>query len=200
MPLSAMKEIRRVCVYCASSSRVDPAYFEACRDLAALLVQHNCEVVYGGGGVGLMGTLADTVLELGGRITGIMPEFMKQVEWEHKGLSSINLVQDMHARKKLFLDGTDAVIALPGGCGTMEELLEVLTWKRLGLFNKPIIIVNTNGYYDHLLAMLEKSIEDQFMAPIHRTMYAVASVPDDIPYLVEEMGDWNEGAIKFVNL
>jgi len=195
-----MKGIKRVCVYCASSSRVDPAYFEACRELAALLVQHHCEVVYGGGGVGLMGTLADTVLELGGRITGIMPEFMKKVEWEHKGLSSINLVQDMHTRKKLFLDGTDAVIALPGGCGTMEELLEVLTWKRLGLFNKPIIIVNTNGYYDPLLAMLEKSIEQQFMAPIHRTMYAVAAHPDDIPYLIEEMADWNEGAINFVNL
>jgi uncharacterized protein (TIGR00730 family) len=200
MLFEAMKGISRVCVYCASSSRVDPAYFEACRDLAVLLVRYNCEVVYGGGGVGLMGTLADTVLELGGKIIGIMPEFMKKVEWEHKGLSSINLVQDMHTRKKLFLDGTDAVIALPGGCGTMEELLEVLTWKRLGLFNKPIIILNTNGYYDPLLAMLERSIEEQFMAPIHRTMYAVASIPDDIPYLIEEMGDWNEGAIKFVNL
>jgi uncharacterized protein (TIGR00730 family) len=195
-----MKGIRRVCVYCASSSKVHPAYFEAAERLGALLVAHNCEVVYGGGGVGLMGTLADTVIRLGGNITGIMPEFMKEVEWEHKGLSTINLVQDMHARKKLFLDGTDAVIALPGGCGTMEELLEVMTWKRLGLFNKPIIIVNTLGYYDPLLHMLEKSIEEQFMAPIHRTMYAVAAQPEDIPFLIDQMGEWTEGAIKFINL
>jgi uncharacterized protein (TIGR00730 family) len=195
-----MRGIRRVCVYCASSSKVHPSYFEAAERLGALLVEHSCEVVYGGGGVGLMGTLADTVIRLGGNITGIMPEFMKEVEWEHKGLSSINLVQDMHARKKLFLDGTDAVIALPGGCGTMEELLEVMTWKRLGLFNKPIIIVNTLGYYDPLLHMLEKSIEEQFMAPIHRTMYAVAAQPEDIPFLIDQMGEWTEGAIKFINL
>lgn len=195
-----MKGIRRVCVYCASSSKVNPSYFEAAERLGVLLVEHSCEVVYGGGGVGLMGTLADTVIRLGGNITGIMPEFMKEVEWEHKGLSTINLVQDMHARKKLFLDGTDAVIALPGGCGTMEELLEVMTWKRLGLFNKPIIIVNTLGYYDPLLHMLEKSIEEQFMAPIHRTMYAVAAQPEDIPFLIDQMGEWTEGAIKFINL
>lgn len=192
--------INRVCVYCASSSRVDKKYFDAAERLGKLLVEHNCEVVYGGGGVGLMGTLADTIIQLGGKIIGIMPEFMKEVEWEHKGLSSINLVNDMHARKKMFLDGTDAVIALPGGCGTLEELLEVMTWKRLGLFDKPIVIVNTSSYYDPLLEMLEKSIEEQFMAPIHRTMYSVVQDPEEIPLVIEQLGSWDEGAIKFVNI
>jgi uncharacterized protein (TIGR00730 family) len=195
-----MKGIQRICVYCASSSKVDQVYFTAARQLGKMLAQHNITVVYGGGGVGLMGALADAVLAEGGSITGIMPEFMKAVEWEHKGLSHINLVEDMHTRKKMFLDGTDAVIALPGGCGTLEELLEVMTWKRLGLFNKPIIIVNTGGYYDPLLQMLERSIEEQFMAPIHRTMYSVVNEPEEIPLMIDKTGDWSHGAIKFVNL
>jgi uncharacterized protein (TIGR00730 family) len=195
-----MTTIKSVCVYCASSSRVDPKYLKAASRLAEVLVEQKIHIVFGGGSVGLMGTLADKTLELGGRITGIMPHFMNDVEWAHKGLADLDFVVDMHERKKKFLDMSDAVIALPGGCGTLEELLEAMTWKRLGLFNKPIIIVNTDGYYDPLIQMLERSIEEQFMSPIHRSMYTIVARPEEVMLALENHEAWNSGAIRFINI
>jgi len=195
-----MKKINSVCVYCASSSRVDPKYLDAAKRIAETLVNQQIHVIFGGGSVGLMGMLADRTIELGGTITGIMPQFMNEVEWAHKGLSDIDFVLDMHERKKKFLDKSDAVIALPGGCGTLEELLEAMTWKRLGLFNKPIIIVNTDGYFDPLIQMLERSIEEQFMSPIHRSMYTIVAQPEEVVMALEDQEEWNSGAIRFVNI
>jgi uncharacterized protein (TIGR00730 family) len=189
--------ISQVCVYCASSPRVDAAYFEATDALAAALVQADVKVVFGGGATGLMGRLADRVLALGGHITGIMPNFMKEVEWAHKGVQHFHFVGDMHERKKRFLDGTDALIALPGGCGTLEELLEAITLKRLGLFTKPIIIINTRGYYDPLLAMLERSVTEGFMNPQHRAIWSVLDDPAAIIAAIEAAPPWSKEAIRF---
>lgn len=160
--------IKKVCVYCASSDKVDDAYFRGASTLGQLLANNKITTIYGGGSAGLMGRLADSALEHGGQVVGIIPHFMKEVEWQHKHLTELILVEDMHERKRRFLIDVDAVVALPGGCGTFEELMEVITLKRLGVFIKPIIIVNQNGYYDHLVAMLEKAIEEKFMGEQHR--------------------------------
>ena len=189
-----------VTVYCASSNQVAPVYFDAMERLATHLVNNQTTIIYGGGGIGLMGRLADTVLKLGGRIVGVMPEFMRSVEWAHLGVTEFQFVADMHERKKRFLAGVDAVITLPGGCGTFEELLEVITLKRLGQFTKPIIIVNTNRFYDPLIALLERSIEEGFMAPKHRQMWTVIDEPEQVLEAIQRAPAWDEQAILFATL
>ncbi len=138
------------------------------------------EVIFGGGSVGLMGQLADTIIEKGGKITGVMPHFMKAVEWDHKGVKDFHFTDTMHQRKQKFLDHADGLITLAGGCGTFEELLEAITLKRLGIFNKPIVILNTDHYYDPLREMLEKSITEQFMTEAHREMWIFVNEPEDV--------------------
>lgn len=200
-PLSKQTHmIKRVCVYCASSNQVDPVYFEAAEKLGTLLTDHGVTVVYGGGAVGLMGKLATTVLEKGGHIVGIMPNFMKEVEWQHKGLKELHLVGDMHERKKKFLEETDALVALPGGCGTLEELLEAITLKRLGLYTKPIIILNINQFYDPLLSMLDKCIAEKFMAEIHRNMWTVIFDPVQTIQAIENACPWPAESIRHASL
>ena len=137
----------QVCVYCASSGQIHPEYFEATAKLAKDFAINGVSVVFGGGSSGLMGQLADSIIENGGTIKGIMPEFMNEVEWGHRGVSDFVYTQTMHERKSKFLEGTDALVALPGGTGTYEELFEAITLKKLGQFTKPIIILNTRGYY-----------------------------------------------------
>ena len=189
--------MKRICVFCASSSKVDKSYFDAAEILAAQLVSHNVTIVYGGGAAGLMGCIADTAIKRGGHVVGIIPKFMTEVEWQHKELEEIHVVADMHERKKMLLEGTDALIALPGGSGTLEELLEAISLKRLGLYTKPIIIVNINGYYDPLIEMLEKSIREKFMSETHRKMWTVVSDPDDILNAIESSPEWSADAISF---
>ncbi len=190
----------RICVYCASSNQVAPVYFEAVDQLARQLVSHQATVIYGGGGIGLMGRLADQIISLGGRIIGVMPDFMRSVEWAHPRVEEFHFVADMHERKKAFLNGTDALITLPGGCGTLEELLEAITLKRLGQFTKPIIILNINGFYDPLLAMLERTIEEKFMAPEHRQMWSVVEDVTQVMQAVQQAPAWRPDAIKFATL
>lgn len=190
-------KINQVCVYCASSPKIDSIYFEAADVLSTALVAADIRVVFGGGATGLMGRIADKVLELGGHITGIMPQFMQEVEWAHKGVQHFHFVGDMHERKKRFLDGTDALIALPGGCGTLEELLEAITLKRLGLFTKPIIILNTRGYYDPLLEMLEKCVQEGFMNSQHRDIWTVLDDPQHIVQAIKDAPQWSPDAINF---
>lgn len=192
-----MNNISQVCVYCASSPKIDAVYFNAADALAKALVAANIKVVFGGGATGLMGRLADKVLELGGQITGIMPQFMNEVEWAHKGVKNFHFVGDMHERKKRFLDGTDALITLPGGCGTLEELLEAITLKRLGLFTKPIIILNINGYYDPLLTMLNRCVQEGFMSKQHSQIWSVLENPADIVHAIQTAPQWSSDAIKF---
>lgn len=150
--------IQQVTVYCASSAQIAPKYFEATEALTRLLVAQDIKVIFGGGAKGLMGRLADMVLAEGGQIQGIMPKFMDEVEWGHPGVKDFIYTETMSERKELLMAETDAVITLPGGSGTLEELLEVITLKRLGLFTQPIIILNTDGYYEPLKMMLERCV------------------------------------------
>lgn len=189
--------MKRICVYCASSSKISESYFEAAEKLAAQLVSNDVTVVYGGGAAGLMGRIADTAIEHGGHVVGVIPKFMTEVEWQHKDLEEIHVVADMAERKKKMLEGTDAVIALPGGSGTFEELLETISLKRLGLYTKPIIILNTNGYYAPLIEMLEKSIRENFMSEAHRQMWTVVSDPGEVIDAIEKSPEWSADAISF---
>jgi uncharacterized protein (TIGR00730 family) len=187
----------RICVYCASSAKIDEIYFEATERLAKILVNSGVQVIYGGGGHGLMGKLADTVLAQGGQIKGIMPQFMNEVEWAHKKVTDFEFTNTMHERKAKFLENIDALIALPGGTGTLEELLEAITLKRLGQFTKPIIILNTNGYYDPLILMLERCVEEKFLRPIHAEMWTFVHQPEEVMSAINQSMEWDENAISF---
>lgn len=187
----------KVCVYAASSPMIAPIYFEATQQLAKALVQEQVGVVYGGGATGLMGQLADTILEEGGQIKGIMPQFMKEVEWAHKGVSDFEFTTTMHERKAQFLVEIDAIITLPGGTGTLEELLEVITLKRLGLLDKPIVILNTQGYYNPLKNMLQNCIEEHFLQPKHAQMWHFVNQPEEVLPAIKAAQAWTGGAIDF---
>lgn len=187
----------RICVYCASSAKIDETYFEATERLAKILVNSGVQVIYGGGGHGLMGKLADTVLAQGGQIKGIMPQFMNEVEWAHKSVTDFEFTKTMHERKAKFLENIDALIALPGGTGTLEELLEAITLKRLGQFTKPIIILNTNGYYDPLVLMLKRCVEEKFLRPIHAEMWTFVHQPEEVMSAINQSMEWDENAISF---
>ena len=187
----------RICIYCASSAKIDETYFEATERLAKILVNSGVQVIYGGGGHGLMGKLADTVLAHGGQIKGIMPQFMNEVEWAHKSVTDFEFTKTMHERKAKFLENIDALIALPGGTGTLEELLEAITLKRLGQFTKPIIILNTNGYYDPLILMLKRCVEEKFLRPIHAEMWTFVHQPEEVMAAINQSMEWDENAISF---
>jgi len=187
----------RICVYCASSSMVDRKYFKATEKLAKSLVLEGIEVVYGGGAKGLMGQLADTILAHGGKIKGVIPRFMDEIEWGHKEVSDFEYTDTMHERKARLLEGADAIVALPGGTGTLEELLETITLKRLGLYTGPIIILNTDGFYDPLRQMLERCVEEHFMDTRHRDMWRFVNEPEDVLSTIYNTEKWDENAISF---
>lgn len=189
--------LMKVCVFCASSAKIDNKYFEATKTIARELVNANATILYGGGSAGLMGCLADTALSMNGRVIGILPRFMDKVEWGHKGLTQLVLVKDMRERKKQLIENVDAVVALPGGCGTLEELMEVFTLKRLGKFTKPIIVLNTNGFYSHLELLIEKMIDEHFMRPEHRGIWQMVSTPEEIIPAIKSAPLWDESAINF---
>jgi len=180
-----MSKVSTICVYCASSDKCDPIHLLSAYDLGIVLAQNDIEIIYGGGSTGLMGKLADGALSAGGHVTGIIPTFMQNMEWGHQGITVLEEVRDMHTRKLQMLSRSDAIIALPGGCGTLEELLEAITWKRLGLAQQPIIIVNTNGYYDPLITMLERTVSEKFMREEHLTMWhTVPTIHDALPAIL----------------
>jgi uncharacterized protein (TIGR00730 family) len=168
MPLS------RVCVFCASSRQCDPAYTAAARALGRGLAAANIEVVYGGGATGLMGAVADAALDAGGSVVGVLPRFMEEKELAHPRVRDMRIVGCMQERLRVMLDLSDAFVALPGGCGTLEELFYALTRKRLGLHAGPVVIVNIRGYFDPCLAMLDRCVSERFMDGRHAAMWAVA--------------------------
>ena len=192
--------IKKVCVFCASSRQVDTKYFEATEQIANTIVANNIISIYGGGAVGLMGKYADTVLRKDGRIIGIIPKFMAEIEWAHKNLTELVIVNDLHQRKQRLIEGVDAVIALPGGCGTIEELLEVITLKRLGKFIKPIIIVNVDGFYNPLIEMLNRCIKENFMSKKHEEMWTVIDNPNHVIDAIHESPKWRKDSINFASL
>jgi hypothetical protein len=182
---------RAVCVYCASSSTAHPEYREVASRLGEALAQAGITVIYGGGGRGSMGALADGALSKGGRVIGILPRFMADLEWGHSGLTELRLVEDMRTRKHLMLTGAQAAIALPGGCGTLEELMEAITLKRLGLFLGPIVLVNTRGYFRPLLEMLSRAVDEHFMDARHALMWQVVAQPEEVPDALARAPGWS---------
>ncbi len=169
--------MRCVCVFCGSSAGNHPRYREAAKRLGELLVERGLELVYGGGRVGLMGVLADTVLAAGGRVVGVIPEGLARKELLHTGTSELHVVPSMHARKALMAERADAFIALPGGYGTFEELLEVVTWTQLGIQQKPVGLLDVGGYYDGLARLLDRAVVDGFIHEQHRDIVRVAADP-----------------------
>src|SRR3979490_763824 len=172
---------RAVCVYCASSPLAHPDYRAAARRLGEALAAQGVEIVYGGGALGSMGALADGALSHGGRVIGILPRFMAERGWGHKGLTALQLVEDLRARKHMMLTLSQAAIALPGGSGTLEERLEAITLKRLALYMNPIVLVNTRGFFAPVLAVLTRAVEERFMDPRHLMMWQVVATPEEGP-------------------
>jgi uncharacterized protein (TIGR00730 family) len=192
-PVSA----RSVCVYCASSRSSHPQYREAARRLGAVLADARITIVYGGGAVGSMGALADGALEHGGRVVGILPRFMDDLEWGHRGLSELQVVEDLRTRKHLMLTLSDAAIALPGGSGTLEELLEAITLKRLGLYLNPIVLVNTREFFNPLIAVLQQAVDEHFMDVRHLAMWQTVGTPEEVPAALVQAPRWSADSRSF---
>lgn len=170
--------MQRLCVYCGSRPGDRPQYRQAAVSLGRLLAERNIALVYGGGSVGLMGVLADATLAAGGHVIGVIPDLLAVQELLHPGVQDMRVVPDMHARKALMAELADAFVALPGGFGTFEELFETITWAQLGIHAKPIGLLNTAGYFDSLLAFLDRSFDDGFIKPAYRALYHVADRPE----------------------
>ena len=172
--------MRRVCVYAGSNPGSDPAYAEAARAFAGTMAERGIGLVYGGGKVGLMGVLADTILDAGGEAIGVMPQALVDREIAHGGLTKLEVVDSMHERKALMAVLADAFVAVPGGIGTLEELIEVYTWSQLGIHDKACGVLNVKGYYDHLAALLDHAVAEGFLRPQHRAVLSVASEPAEL--------------------
>lgn len=163
-----------ITVYCASSVTIDESYFKAARKLGAEIAGRGITLVTGAGSMGLMGAVNDAAMSAGGTTIGVIPQFMVDRGWHHKVLSKLEITDSMHSRKKMMADLSVGAFALPGGIGTFEELLEIITWRQLGLYDGNIVIYNVNGYYDNLLAMLDTAIDQKFMKPDHSHLWQVA--------------------------
>lgn len=192
--------LQYICVYCASSTQIQEAYFDAANRLGKIFAESGITLVYGGGATGLMGKVADSLLESGGKVIGVIPRFMCEEKWEHTGVTDLIVTESMHERKEKMAMMADAAVALPGGCGTMEELLEVITWKQLGIFTKPIVILNTNGYYDSLIDMLHQAVEENFMRDIHKDIWTVVNLPEEIIPAIMSAPKWDKSVRKFAAL
>lgn len=172
--------MNNVCVFCGGNPGVRPSYAAAARALGAELVSRGLGLVYGGAQVGLMGVVADAVLSGGGRVFGVIPVFLSAREIAHGGLSELRVVATMHERKALMADNSEAFVALPGGYGTLDEMFEILTWGQLGLHRKPCGLLNVDGYFDGLLAYLDRSVEEGFLKPEYRSLLSVGATPKDL--------------------
>ena len=192
-----MNKIASVCVYSASSTKIDPVYFDTAYELGTLLGQQHIRLINGAGNMGLMSAVSDAALAAGGEVTGVIPRFMVEPGWHHTGLTRLVEVESMHERKKMMADLSDAVIALPGGCGTLEELLEIITWKQLGLYLNPVVILNVKGYFDPLLAMLQRAVEENFMRTQHGSIWHVAKTVREAVELVHTVPLWDVSIRKF---
>lgn len=184
----------RICVYAASSQHSDPLYRDAAERLGGLLAEAGCTLVYGGGSTGSMGAVANGALARGGEVIGILPRFMADLEWGHPGLTRLELVEDMRERKHRLLTGSDAVVALPGGCGTLEELFEAITLKRLGLYFNPIVLLDTKGFYAPLQMFMQQVIGEKFMNPEHAQMWSLVAAPEDVLPAIRATPRWREDA------
>ena len=192
-----MTDLRSVTVYCGSNAGADPAYAEATRLLARTLVDDGVRIVYGGAALGLMGVLADTAMEAGGEVIGVMPQALIDREIGHPNLTELKVVASMHERKALMAELADGFVAVPGGIGTLEELIEVYTWSQLGIHDDPCGVLNTRGYYDGLASFLDHAVQEGFLRPQHRATLFVAEDPGELLDAMAEftpprVGKWLE--------
>mgnify|MGYP003390896282 FL=1 len=184
----------RICVYAASSAQVHPEFLQAAEALGATIAKAGHSLVYGGGSTGLMGAVADGALKHGGEVIGILPKFMADLEWGHPGLTELQLVEDMRERKHRLLADSDAVVALPGGCGTLEELFEAITLKRLGIYFNPIVLLNTRNYYTPLQHFMRQVIEEKFMNADHLAMWSLVDGVGKVLPEILATPKWREDA------
>jgi uncharacterized protein (TIGR00730 family) len=181
-----------ICVFAASSSRINDEFNKAASRLGELLAREGMDVVFGGGGIGLMGKLADAIKENNGRITGVIPSFMEEEGWGHKGIDGMVITEDMGERKRRLFAMSDAVVALPGGVGTLEELTEAITLKQLGLFDGPVIILNTLGFYDSLFDFFDKMVENNFLRKEHKGIWEIVNTPEEVITALKNKNRGNE--------
>lgn len=186
-----MKNIQSIAVYCASSNKLRPSFVEAAERLGNLIAAEGMRLVYGDGGIGLMAAVARGALNNGGEVIGVIPQFMVDQGWNNPSSTQTIVTQTMHERKATICDISDAMVAMPGGIGTFEELLECLTWKQLGLHHNPVVILNTDGYYDRLLACLDLMVEEQMMRPIHKEMFVVVNQPEEVIPAILNAKEWD---------
>ena len=194
------RKIKRVTVYASSSNALHSSYYQAAGRLGDVLGQAGLEIVYGGGGVGLMRAMADAALAAGAHVHGVIPHFLNSVEHGHKTLSRLEVVNDMRERKHRMLADSDAVISLPGGSGTFEELLEALTLKRLGQFLGPIVLVNTNSYFNRFAELLENSVRERFMSESHLAMWTLVDNPEQVLEALQSAEHWSAEAAAFASV
>ena len=194
---AALTPARAVCVYCASSRTSHADYRTAAHRLGEVLAGAGITIVYGGGAAGSMGALADGALAAGGQVIGILPRFMADLEWGHRGLTDLQLVEDLRTRKHAMLTLSQAAIALPGGSGTLEELLEAITLKRLGLYLNPIVLVNTRGFFTPLVQVLQRAVDEHFMDPRHLLMWQVVDTPEAVPEALRQAPAWSAESRAF---
>ena len=181
----------KVCVFAASSSRIDEAYMIAASELGTVFAREGVHAIFGGGGIGLMGLFADAMLADGGKITGVIPKFMMDEGWGHDSVSDMIVTADMSERKKTIFAMADAAVALPGGVGTLEELTEVITLKQLGQFNKPIIIINVNGFYDHLIEFFEHMFRGNFIRLEHKDIWQIVTMAEEVVPAITNYTGWH---------
>lgn len=185
--------MKRICVFCGSNSGTDPVFSKTAAAVGEFFAKNGIELVYGGGRVGLMGTVADSVLANGGRVIGVIPEALDKKEIAHKGLTELHVVTSMHQRKALMAEFSDGFIAMPGGFGTFEEICEIVTWAQLGIHQKPCALLNVNGFYDPLIELFNRSTESGFIRTAHREIVLVSA---DIEKLFELMKNYKPPAIE----
>ena len=192
-----MNQIKNVCVYSASSTKIAPVYFAVAEELGQLLALRGINLINGAGSIGLMAATSNACLAAGGTVTGVIPHFMVEQDWHHKGLTQLIETETMHERKQTMAELSDGIIALPGGCGTMEELLEIITWKQLGIYLNPIVILNIDGFYNPLLEMLQRAIDGNFMRPEHQNIWQVATSAQEAIDFLYTTPIWNQDVLKF---
>jgi uncharacterized protein (TIGR00730 family) len=184
-----------VCIYCGSSNNVAPRFKDVARIVSQTLARQGTTIVYGGGHVGLMGIVADAALAEGAKVIGIIPEHIRAQEVQHNGLTELHVVTDMHTRKRMMVDRADAFVILPGGLGTLDETFEILTWKKLKLHNKPILIFNQDGYWDSLIALIDRTIIEGFASPSDRALFNVVTDVDGMVQTLDDSAKATTGAL-----
>ena len=180
-----MTRLDTLCVYCGSSSSVDPVYLETARKLGTLAAERHVRLVFGGGRVGLMGILADAAMQAGGRVIGIIPEDLDNREVGHRDVSELEIVDSMHLRKMRMFELSDAFCTLPGGLGTLDETFEIITWRQLEIHDKPIVILNVNGFWEPFLELVDHQVDAGFVRPQHRQLFTVVDSPEEVFETIE---------------